>query len=129
MDDITLPRSFEDTTPAEMLKDYSRKRKTSPSPSRSPILEVSRQQSNYQTISPTSSRPAQQQQHAEEEHEEQEDVPEHQEQARSWFGKRIWNSLWEWEKNNLELVLENKQSVARDHLGLSVNLTMLSCSE
>src|SRR5271156_5552995 len=109
MDDVTLPRSFQDTTPAEMLKDYSRRRKASPSPSRSPILEESRQQSNYQTISPTSSRPEQEPPHAEE-HEEQEDNPEQQDPPRPWLGKRIWKSIQEWEKNNLELVLENKQS-------------------
>jgi hypothetical protein len=35
----------------------------------------------------------------------------------AWLGKRVWDGILRWEKENLELVLENKQSVARDHLG------------
>ena len=108
MDNITLPRSFEDTTPAEQMKPVSRRRK-SPSPSqRSPILENSQATASYNTI--TSS--------------EREALPEHeaertQETRREpWLGRRMWDWVRKWESEHLELVLENKQSVARDHLGI-----------
>src|SRR5271155_4875503 len=117
MDDVTLPRSFEDTTPAEMMKDFPRHRLSEP---RSPILEASRHASNYHSISPTTSNiernrsqlePAQESDHSDQPHDVSPSQP--------WFGKRIWNAFQQWEHENLELVLENRQAVARDHLGIA----------
>jgi len=116
MDDVTLPRSFEDTTPAEMMKDFPRQRS---SQSRSPILRASRQPSNYQSISPTTSNTQRTQGPSEPAHESdtsEQEEPHDESPSRPWFGKRIWNAFRGWEQDNLELVLENKQSVARDHL-------------
>jgi hypothetical protein len=116
MDDVTLPRSFEDTTPAEMMKDLSKKR----SPSQSPILDERRQPRNYSSINPSTSQaeriPAPTEQLSESDIEAEDTVEE--EEPREWLGKRIWVVIWKWERDNLELVLENKQSVARDHLGM-----------
>lgn len=121
MDDITLPRSFEDTTPAEMMKDYPRRRLSRSSQSQhTPVLEAIEQPQNYHSITPTISHLENDRDNGEgadaEEHEESEE-----EAHNVWFGKRIWRSFQEWERNHLELVLENKQSVARDHLGLRVS--------
>ena len=114
MDDVTLPRSFEDTTPAEMMKDYPRRRLSRPS--HSPVLEPIRQPQNYSSITPGNSNLERNQNTAEEsnsgEHEESDEEVYH-----GWFGKQIWKTFREWERNHWELVLENKQSVARDHLG------------
>jgi len=102
MDDITLPRSFQDTTPAEQMKPIPKRRKSSSASQRSPILENT--QASYQTITPA----------------QREESPEQEVEARQrepWFGKRIYDRILKWERDNLELVLENKQSVARDHLG------------
>jgi len=120
MNNVTLPRSFEDTIPAEQMKDYPR-RKSSPE-ARSPILETFRQQS-YQSISPTTSNTRIRNQPSQLEpvhdsEEPQREVPHDESPPRPWFGKRIWNGFRQWEQDNLELVLENKQSVARDHLGM-----------
>jgi len=119
MDDVTLPRSFEDTTPAEMMKDFPRQRS---SQSGSPILQASRQTSNYQSISPTTSNTQRNQSRSEPAHESDnsdQEEPHDESPSHPWFGKRIWNAFREWEQDNLELVLENKQSVARDHLGIA----------
>src|SRR5271170_2889953 len=119
MDDVTLPRSFEDTTPAEMMKDFPPQRS---SQSRSPILQASRQSSNYQSISPTTSNFQRNQSRPEPAHENdhnEQEEPHDETPPRPWFGKRIWNAFRQWEQDNLELVLENKQSVARDHLGIT----------
>jgi hypothetical protein len=119
MDDVTLPRSFEDTTPAEMLKDFPRQRS---SQSRSPILQASRQPSNYQSISPTTSNTQRNQSRSEPAHESDnrdQEEPHDESPSQPWFGKRIWRAFREWEQDNLELILENKQSVARDHLGIA----------
>lgn len=121
MEGVTLPPSFEDTTPAEQMKDYPRK--SSPE-ARSPILETFRQSQNYESISPTTSnpqrirrRPSQPEpRDGSEQHER--DVSPDEPVAQPWFGRRIWNAFRRWEEDNLELVLENKQSVARDHLGM-----------
>lgn len=121
MDDVTLPHSFEDTTPAEIMKDYPRRRS---SQSRSPILEASRQQQaqNYSsittgnTINSGSNQEGVIRQHESDTDEREESH--HEEERHDWFGKRMWTVFREWEQNHLELVLENKQSVARDHLGL-----------
>ena len=112
---ITVPRSFEDTTPAEMMRNFSRRRSSS---AHSPILDDAQPRS-YDSIRPR-------QQALERDHDNQEHRPsEHREgQASSeaegspWIGRRIWDSVQQWERDHLELVLENKQSVARDHLGI-----------
>ena len=49
-------------------------------------------------------------------HEEEHEDPD-EESRRECFGKRIWFAFKKWEADHLELVLANKQSVARDHLG------------
>lgn len=121
MDDVTLPRNFQDTTPAEALKDMPR-RKTDPASddAQRRLVATTQPAPNYNTIiqrAPTS----REQQHAEET-ESSQGLPsddEHEEQDPGWIGKRIWNAWLAWEHDHLELVLENKQSVARDHLGKS----------
>src|SRR5437762_2617278 len=107
MDDVTLPRSFEDTTPAEMMKDYPRQRLSGSSQSQhSPIQEAIPQPQNYNSINPVNSNLERDQNNGEganaEEHEETEE-----EFHDEWFGKRIWKGFQEWERNHLELVLEN----------------------
>jgi hypothetical protein len=120
MDSVTLPRTFDDTTPAEMLKPVNRRRA---SPSRSPILGHGHQQS-YNTISSGSAHndnltdlPPEDQRETTQARED-ENVEETTEQGQPWIGTRIWHSFKRWERDNLELVLENRQSVARDHLGI-----------
>ena len=121
MDDVTLPRSFEDTTPAEMMKDYPRRRLSRSSQSQhSPVLEPIRQPQNYNSITPVNS---ENQNTAEESHSEEHEESD-EEVHDEWYGKRIWMTFRQWERNHLELVLENKQSVARDHLGWSVDSWM-----
>src|ERR1700737_218888 len=51
MENITLPRSFEDTTPAEMMKSFQNRRS---SPSRSPILEDDVHARGYNSITSAS---------------------------------------------------------------------------
>jgi hypothetical protein len=117
MDNVTLPRSFEDTTPAEVMKDFP---KQSSSESRSPILRTSSQPQNYQSISPTTSNTGRPQPPDTGQNDEEEEREESHEEVlpQPWFGKRLWNGFRQWEQDHLELVLENKQSVARDHLGI-----------
>ena len=117
MDEVTLPRSFEDTTPAEMMKDYPRRRPSRSSQSQhSPILGPVGQPQNYSAITPVNSNLERNQNTAEESHSEEHEESD-EEVHHEWLGKRIWRTFQEWEQNHLELVLENKQSVARDHLG------------
>jgi len=126
MEDVTLPRSFEDTTPAEMMKTITRRQS---SPSRSPILQDDTNRPTYNAITSTSSRhenhignrneprtenPEASMQREDEDEEAVETSSE--EPAKPWFGRRMWTSFTRWERSHLELVLENKQSVARDHL-------------
>jgi hypothetical protein len=119
MDAVALPRSFEDTTPAEALKDMPR-RKTDPAldDAQRRLVTTTQPTPNYNTITqraPTS----REHQHAEETESSQglHSDDEHEEQEPGWIGKRIWTAWTAWESEHLELVLENKQSVARDHLG------------
>ena len=111
MDNVTLPRSFADTTPAEQMKPISRRRKSSPS-QRSPILENPQAHNAYTTIAPEQRNSPSEREHSPEQDPEHEDTP-----RQPWIGKRIWDGILAWEREHLELVLENKQSVARDHLG------------
>jgi hypothetical protein len=134
MEDVTLPRSFEDTTPAEMMKTIKRRR-SSHSRSRSPILQDDPHRPNYNSITSTSARhenrignrneprtenPVTSMQREEENEEAVEASSE--EAAKPCFGRRMWTNFTRWERNHLELVLENKQSVARDHLGNSMHM-------
>ena len=115
MDAFTVPRSFEDTTPAEVMKDFSKQPK---SQSQTPILSAATQPAqNYRSISPTSSR-FQLEETPENESNVQGHAESNEETKRPWFGKRIWTAIRQWEEDHVELVLENKQSVARDHLGI-----------
>ena len=103
------------------MKDYPRK--GSPQ-ARTPILETFRQSQNYESTGLTTSDPQRirrqpsqpEPRRGSEQHER--DVSPDEPVAQPWFGKRIWNAFRRWEEDNLELVLENKQSVARDHLGM-----------
>jgi hypothetical protein len=121
MDDITLPRSFEDTIPAEMMKDGPRRQS---SQSRLPILEATRQQQaqNYNSITTgNTTNPESNQEGVPTQHEsdtDERDDSHDEEERHHWFGKRMWIAFREWEQNNVELVLENRQSVARDNLGI-----------
>src|SRR5947207_16019020 len=104
-----------------MTKDYQGRRLSRLSRSQqTPLLVAIEQPQNYHSISPRSSQLENDRDNGEgadaEQHEESEE-----EAHNVWFGKRIWRSFQEWERNHLELVLENKQSVARDHLGLRVS--------
>ena len=124
MEAATLPGSFEDTTPAEMLRELNRRKQSSPHP---PLVRDAPQPKSYKTI-PSGSDRVQQSSNVssvEEQHEEEEiHAPE---PPRKWLGGRIWDAVTTWERDHIELVLENKQSVARDHLGiLYISLTNLS---
>src|SRR5436309_1365233 len=112
MDDVTLPKSFEDTTPAEMMKDFPRRRT---SQANLPILASTQQPQNYNSISPSTSNIERQQQPVEGDQQSEEEhrvTDSDSETQRHWFGKRIWTTLREWEQGHVELILENKQSVA-----------------
>jgi hypothetical protein len=116
MEAVTLPRSFEDTTPAEMMRNFTRRRSSS---GHSPILD------NIQPRGYNSIRPRQQPLERHHDTPEHRPSPERAEGETSWvqtgdlwIGRRIWDAVQLWERENLELVLENKQSVARDHLGI-----------
>lgn len=111
MDNVTLPRSFGDTTPAEQMKPIPRRRKSSSS-QRSPILEHSQAQNTYNTITPEQHNTPSERDDSPDQGSEHEETP-----PQRWIGRRIWDGILQWERDNLELVLENKQSVARDHLG------------
>jgi|SRR5579859_701464 len=108
MDSVTVPRSFRDTTPAEQMRPVIERRKSASPSQRSPILENSQAQTTYNAITPSEA------QASPEEH-----TPERTEETRRepWLGRRVWDGVKKWERQHLELVLENKQSVARDHLG------------
>ena len=100
--------------PAEMMKDF-------PPQSSTAVLEAPKQPRNCPSITHTISntdgnlnQPERPQQRDRSEQEDSlEGLP-----PRPWFAKRIWNAFRQWEQEHLELVLENKQSVARDHLGV-----------
>jgi uncharacterized membrane protein YidH (DUF202 family) len=47
----------------------------------------------------------------------EQDLPWVDRSPRQWIGKRIWEAAKGWEREHLELILENTDSVARDHLG------------
>lgn len=57
------------------------------------------------------------------EHEEHANIELQVQERQPWFGKRAWMAIRQWEQEHVELVLENKQSVARDHLGAFILLT------
>ena len=129
MDTVTLPRSFEDTTPAEMMKNYPRRRPSRSSQSqRSPILEPVGQPQNYSSITPVNFNLERNQNTVEEPHSDEHEESD-EEVHREWWGKRIWRTFQKWERDHFELVLENKQSVARDHLGECVVSWMTDYSE
>ena len=120
MDDVTVLRSFGDTTPAEALKDMPRRKADPPSSDDDQAQLVSRTQpsQNYNTIAQRGPGSHEHQPGREtESSREHESEGEHEVTRRDWIGKRIWNSWIRWEQDHLELLLENKQSVARDHLG------------
>jgi hypothetical protein len=119
MESVTVPRSFDDTIPAEMMKAIQRR--PNPSPSRAPILDEQDQHRSYSSVIPTQAE-SEGQEIAENDARAQDEVSErettsHEEHRRQWIGSRIWEGIKEWERDNVEMVLENKQSVARDHLG------------
>ena len=120
MDDVTLSRSFGDTTPAEALKDLPR-RKVDPSSSdddQARMVGRTQPPRNYNTISQGEPSSHEHQPALEtESSREHESEVQHDVTRPGWIGKRIWDSWIHWERDHLELVLENKQSVARDHLG------------
>ena len=127
MDPVTLPRSFEDTTPAEMMRDFPRRRQTQTSDSEHPPLVNRDSQQpvprSYDSISSPSTvrRDGAVESHVSEGHLELEEEDSRQPSSpppKKWIGKRIWEAVNTWERENVELVLENKQSVARDHLGI-----------
>lgn len=114
MGDPALPQAFEDAVPTETMKATSGR---TSSPSRSPILEQSQQPQTYSTILSSNSNPIGNQNTVEVSHESDEENRRPPDEPHGWLGKRIWMAIQRWERDHLELVLENKQSVARDHLG------------
>ena len=119
MDDVTLPPFFEDTTPAEALKTMPR-RKINPSSSdddQERLVSRTQAAQNYSSIIPRLQSSHERQHEDDNGSQGHESETEHDETKRPWFGKRLWDAWWEWDREHLELVLENKQSVARDHLG------------
>lgn len=46
-------------------------------------------------------------------------------QQKKWIGAKLWEVLLAWEREHIELVLENTQSVARDHLGTTYHILLL----
>lgn len=121
MDDITHPPSFPGTTPSEKMKGRLPGQSNQ---SRSPILGAIRQEphpQNYSSITPGNSNTSERNQEAVVENPQHEDETdegeESHDEAHGWFGSRMWAAFRHWERNHLELILENKQSVARDHLG------------
>jgi hypothetical protein len=125
MEAVTIPRSFEDTTPAQMLRDFTRRRTSSPHPPLKKDQQAPPESYGSVPSASTSQRtPGGHAEHGGDEHvpseDDREDSPEPQ-PPKKWRVRRIWDAVKTWERDNVELVLENKQSVARDHLGISLS--------
>ena len=124
MDTVTLPRSFRDTTPAEMMRDFTRRRQTSPHP---PLVKDQRAQpKGYDSIASTSTsnRDGESSEPPQTGESREEEVHSSPRPKKRWLISRIWDAVNTWEREHVELVLENKQSVARDHLGICFFLSI-----
>jgi hypothetical protein len=114
----TTPHSNEKNLPTEFDMKGS-KRRASPTPGSEPILGAESQTPNYQSVTSTSGTgDARNRTDPGNAPENQDRHEQHQEEERVGILRRIWNLMRQWERDHLKLVLENKGSVARDHLGI-----------